>query len=288
MSPAGKADPSTPLMRLQRRKRAVMIFLLFLAVCVILLATTVLAVNDGRNYRRLLIRFGTEDYLATPPPPQPPSVQRYRRIGRIPLARPRLVAPPTGGIDRLLQFSDLPAEERCMRLAAGGMQPASFRAAQQEWECIFQQETGSTPEPSVLFVQVKGPSPDLFRSFRIKLSLLDPSVDERMIGLTLDVIDRFGLALSPESRGYLRDQLERKSEFSSLLENYRISFEREGSDEPRFNLLILPRPAIVRCDVSTAGRGSGPMQSTILAAPIGCLPLQAGPRFPASNGIEPH
>lgn len=275
MSSASKADTLTPLMRLQRRKRAAMIFFAFMAACLILLASIVLAVNDGRNYRRLLTRFGFEHYLSTSSQ-APPAAQRYHRVSRLPDRWSRIIAPAKAAPGVLLQETSLTAEERCARLQTDDGAQSTFQSSDNEWECIFQRELGSAPEPSVLFVQIRGSDPagDI-RTFRMKLSLLDPSVDRQILDLPIEIIDGFEIIMSAESHDYLRGMIAEKREFSSLLENYRISFERERSDERRFNLLLIPRPATRVCaDLPSADDGR-PMQSAITLAPIGCVPLRS-------------
>lgn len=274
MSEAGKADMATPLMHLRRRKRTAMIFLACLSLCVMTLGAIILSVNDGRNYRRLMIHLGLTDYLASPTIEPPPAPQRYRRTGRLPSSLTRVIDLPIIEPAILLRQNQLTSEERCAQLAVDGQTQPAYRSSDDEWECIFQRDFGSVPEPSVLFVQVKGETAgDRMRSFRMKLSLLDPSADALMRDATFQIIDRFSLGLSLESRSYLTGMISERREFSSLVENYRIRFERERGDEQRFNLLLIPRMLTENCDSSHPDGRGRPMQSTILLQPIGCLPL---------------
>ncbi|WP_353622928.1 DUF6030 family protein [Aliirhizobium terrae] len=83
-------------------------------------------------------------------------------------------------------FPSQAAYDRCRQLGVDGA-AAAFQASGNDWECVFSQELGSTSEPSVLFIQAKGTSPDSFRTFRAKLSLLDPVEDAALIRLALDL-----------------------------------------------------------------------------------------------------
>jgi hypothetical protein len=166
-------------------------------------------------------------------------------------------------------------------LSADSTAAAAFQASGDDWECVFSQELGSTPEPSILFIQAKGTSPDSFRTFRAKLSLLDPRQDETLIRLSLDSIDRFGLALSPESRRYVEERIMARRNFSSLLENYRIVFEQERDDQKRFNLLIVPLSTPTACTLPRPESDGSKMRSSILEMRLGCLSLS---RKPAASG----
>ncbi|WP_353622927.1 DUF6030 family protein [Aliirhizobium terrae] len=94
-------------------------------------------------------------------------------------------------------------------------------------------------------------------------------------------IDRFGLALSVESRGYIEGRITARRNFSSLLENYRITFERERGDENRFNLLIVPLSTSVGCALPRQESDGRTMRSSIIQMELGCLSLSRKP--PASG-----
>jgi hypothetical protein len=288
MSPADKAELLTPLMRLQRRRRAARAFVALLVAGVVLLAGTVLAVNDARNYKRLANWLGVEDYLlpASPPPLQPPA--RYRRATQLAAAPSQLVDPRTDSKDIFRRFPSLAARDRCGKLAIDGSEPPTFQGSDTEWECLFTLEIGGAPEPSMLFIQVRGSGSDTIRTFRAKLNLLDPCREADLIGATLGAIDRFGLDLSPESRAYLEDRIEAGAEFSSSLENYRISLDRERSDDRRLNLLIAPRPPTQACRRPGIRSNGAPMHSTTVPGPLACLTLTDVPLRLFSGAIEPH
>jgi hypothetical protein len=242
-----------------------------MVLAIFLLAGTVLSVNQGRNFSRLVEWLGLDEYLVMVQPPANVAPKRTRRLGPTAAFPARLVAKQAEELVRLIRSPSQAAYDRCRQLGASGDAAPSFQASGNEWECILSQELGSTPEPAVLFVQARGLSPDSFRSFRIKLSLLDPSQDDNLLRLALDSIDRFGLALSPDSRRYIEERIAARRNFSSLLENYRIVFERERDDEKRFNLLIVPLSSSTTC-MSPRPKSEGMlMRSTIVNARLGCL-----------------
>lgn len=280
---ADKADILTPVMRLQRRRRAAKAFGAILIIGIMLLVGIVLAVNDGRNYRRLVIWLGVEEYVMRPVAASPPTALRSHRTTLVINAPSRLTRPAAGIYDRFQLVPRLTAYERCERLGQDGPAP-SFQASGREWECLFSQELGATPEPSVLFIQVKGISSDTFRTFRLKLSLLDPRQGEEMLRLVISSIERFGLELTAESRRYLYDRIKTGNAFSSRLDGYRISYERERDDDRRFNLLITQLPQISACGQPMLQTRGAPMNSSIEPFALECLPLQQ-PR--SSNSVQP-
>jgi hypothetical protein len=285
MSPADNADALTPLMRLRRRRRAFRIFGVFLILVLLLLAGMVLAVNQGRNYLRLIDWLGIPDYLEISQPAASEAPQRYRRLSRIAGFPPRMTSPQAQTAGAFKRFPGQAAYERCRQLGADG-NAASFQASGDDWECLLSRELGSTPEASALFIQARGASPDSFRTFRAKLSLLDPAEDDSIIRLTLDSIDRFGLALSPESRRYIEHRIASRRNFSSMLENYRIVFERERGDDKRFNLLIVPLSTATACPSPRPDSNGARMRSAIVQERLGCLSLQHS--SPASGrSVEP-
>lgn len=276
---ADKAEILTPLMRLRRRRRTAKAFGTILFVGLMTLIGVVLAVNDGRNYRRLLTWLGMEDYLARPFAAPPPPALRSRRATLVIKVSPRLIQPVAGMNDKLRIFPSLTAYERCERLGKDG--PAtSFQAAGGEWECLFSKELGAVPQPSVLFIQIKGTSSSTFRTFRLKLSLLDPGQDTEMLQLAIRSIDQFELELTPENRRYLDDRIRRRIAFSSRLGNYHVSYEPERGDDRRFNLLITQLPQISECGEPPLASRGAPMHSSITQMAIGCLPLPS----PRSSG----
>lgn len=283
---ADKAEILTPMMRLRRRRRATTLFITLLAVGLVSLVGIVLAVNDGRNYHRLVIWLGMDDYLARPitaPPPRPLRSHRSALIVDMPK---RLTQASVEDNDRFEITPRLSAYERCARMASeGDKQPPTFQANDNEWECLYSKELGSGPSPSVLFIQIKGTSSDAFRTFRLKLSLLDPSQNAATIQLALQAVDRFGLEMMPESRRYLRDRINEGRSFASALANYRIVLEREREDDRRYNILILPLPATAACGSAAFPSGGAALNSQITPTPIGCLQIpQPRPLHP----IEPN
>ncbi|AYD00545.1 DUF6030 family protein [Neorhizobium sp. NCHU2750] len=283
---ADKAEILTPMMRLRRRRRAMTLFIALLAVGLVSLVGIVLAVNDGRNYHRLVIWLGMDDYLARPiatPPPQPLRSHRTALIVDMPK---RLTEPRSTGRDRFELTPRFNASERCARLAPeGDKQPPTFQTNNNEWECLYAKQLGHGADPSVLFVQIKGTASDAFRTFRLKLSLLDPSQNAATIQLALQAVERFGLEMTPESRRYLRNRINEGRSFASTLANYRIVLEREREDDRRYNILILPLPASVACGSAAFPSGGAVLNSQITPTPIGCLQIpQPRPLRP----IEPN
>ncbi|MBW9087939.1 hypothetical protein JNB91_08780 [Rhizobium wenxiniae] len=269
---ADKAELLTPLMRHRRRRRAAKAFGVLLLLGLTLLVAIVLMVNDGRNYRRLAEWLGVEEYLARPFAAAPPPALRARRMTRVVDAPPRLIDPAVGRYDRFRVLPRLTSHERCERLGEDGP-AANFQAAGGEWECLFSKELGTTAEPSVLFAQIKGTSSSTFRTFRLKLSLLDPRQDEEMFRLVANSLDRFGLELTPENRRYLNDRIRAGDTFSSRLEGYRISYDRERDDDRRSNLLITQIPQISACSGPIPISRGYPMQSSTAPIMLECLPL---------------
>jgi len=248
-----------------------------------LLVSIVLAVNDGRNYRRLVTWLGMEEYLTRPFAASPPPALRARRASLIVDAPPRLIRPAVGTYDRFRLSPRLTAHERCERLGGDGP-AASFQAAGGEWECMLSTELGTTPEPSVLFIQIKGTSSSTFRTFRLKLSLLDPGQDDEMFRLVSRAIDRFGFELTQENRRYLNSRIRAGNAFSSRLEGYRVSYEKERDDDRRSNLLITQLPQISACQQPILASRGASMQSSTAPFAIECMPLA---HSPASRPIQP-
>ncbi len=280
---ADKAEFLTPLVRLQRRRRAAKAFGAFLIFGLMLLLGIVLAVNDGRNYRRLVAWVGLEEYLKRPFAASPPPALKSRRTTLVVDASPRLIQPAIGMFDRLSLLPRLTAHERCERIGEDGTAP-SFQAVGGEWECLLSKELGASPEPSVLFIQIKGTSSSTFRTFRAKLNLLDPAYDQEMLRLTVQSIDRFGLELTQESRRYLDSRIKAGNSFSSRLGGYRIRYDRERDDDRRFNLLITQVLAVSACDQPMRMSQGAPMRSSTVPFTLECLHL---PRSRSSRSIQP-
>ncbi|WJR67352.1 DUF6030 family protein [Neorhizobium sp. CSC1952] len=276
-----KANILTPIDRRRRQRTAALVFGLFLALVLAGLATTVLAVNNGRNYQRLVREFGLENYLlpARPPPDL--------RIGRQKAQPPAGHYPPwllRAGLERSAVFEralSLSAEERCDRLAnERGIEPA-FTGGDDEWECLFFEEFGTSAEPASLFVQARGKEPDVVRILRLKLSLLDPPAERSVLDAAIAALQRFGLPMTPETRTYLADKILARTDFTSIVENYRMTFSREMTDARRYNLLIQPDLQTVACGEpppTPPGRGNTPTYPM----PVGCLALRGIPAQPQS------
>lgn len=242
-----------------------------MVLAIFLLAGTVLSVNHGRNFARLVEWLGLDEYLVMVQPPTSVAPKRTRRLSPVAAFPPRLLSRSAEDLRRFISFPSQAAYDRCRQLGVGGNAAASFQASGNEWECVLSQEFGAMPEPSVLFVQARGTSPDSFRSFRIKLSMLDPSQDDDVLRFALDSIDRFALALSHDSRRYIEERMAARRNFSSLLENYRIVFGRERDDEKRFNLLVVPLSSSMTC-ISPRPESDGMlMRSTIVNERLGCF-----------------
>ncbi len=284
MSEKDKAEGLTPAELRRRRRSGILIFCLFLLTVLAGLAATVLAVNDGRNFHRLVQKFGLQQYLAQY---MPVSAPQNVRVGRLKISAPAERYPPwllKAGLERGATF-EAPearsAEERCNSLKTEKAKDATFKPTNNDWECLFFQEFGSASEPASLFVQARGTLPDIIRNFRIKLSLVDPAVDQSVIDEAIAATERFGLPMTIETRGYIKEMISTRREFSSIVENYRMTFSKEITDDRRYNLLILPRPQTVKC-------GEAPQTPPDNAAtqtyrmPVGCLALRAAPEGPAS------
>ncbi|MGK6312891.1 DUF6030 family protein [Neorhizobium sp. DT-125] len=280
--PEEEANILTPIDRRRRQRTAALVFGLFLALVLAGLATTVLAVNNGRNYQRLVRQFGLEDYLlpASPPP--------NLRIGRQKPQPPAGHYPPwllRAGLERSAVFEralSLPAEERCDRLAnERGIEP-TFTSTDNAWECLFFEEFGASAEPASLFVQARGTEPDVVRILRLKLSLIDPILERSVLDETIAALQRFGLPMTPETRTYLADKILARTDFTSIAENYRMTFSREMTDARRYNLLIQPEPQTIACGEPPPmppDRGSTP----IYHMPVSCLALRGVPARPQSS-----
>jgi hypothetical protein len=270
-----KVKLATPADR-RRRNGGFVVFPIFLLAVLGGLAATVLAVNDGRNYRRLVHQFHLEKYLL------PVSLAPDLKINR-----PRQLAPairyPTSlypawllraSLERattLRAASDLSMEERCRQLASEGGPAAEYNARGHEWECNFLRPFGNAPEAASLFVQAKGSSLEELHTFRIKTSFIDPAHDDEVLAGAIAALDQFELRLSPESRAYLADRMANRASFKSVLENFRAVFGPEMLDQRRFNLVLVARSATSQC-------GSAPVATfaSISATPIACISLPAG------------
>ncbi|TDK36987.1 hypothetical protein E2F50_08775 [Rhizobium deserti] len=275
MRPGERAGLLTPADLRRRRRKNVFIFGLVLATVLISLVATVLAVNNGRNYRRLVRQAGLEHYLLPAAPPPRLRVDRQRQIPPRGLYPSRLLQPRLERGATFLAAPDSSPSESCDNLDASGKEEASFKSVQGDWECLFYREFGSAPEPASLFIQARGSEADNLRTFRIKLSLTDSSQDRAVVKAAMESVNLFGLALSPESRAYLSERLPARREFNSVVENYRMTFSREMTDERRFNLLILPRPMTAGCDSTATAAGAGAHAQTYHLS-VGCLALRPG------------
>ncbi|MBP2560923.1 hypothetical protein J2857_003692 [Neorhizobium galegae] len=269
-----KADIRTPADRRRRQRSTVLVFGFFLAVVLAALATTVLAVNNGRNYKRLVRQFALEQYLL-PAPPAPPL-----RVGRHKSLPPAKHYPPwllKASLERMAMFEKteaLSAEDRCGLLRDDRGTTPTFTRSGDDWECLFFKEFGNAPEPAALFIQARGTEPDIVSSFRIKVSLTDLATELVVLSEAIGATERFGLPMTRETRSYLIEKLAGRTEFSSMVENYRMTFSREITDARRYNLLILPRR-------QTAGCGERPSPppdrwtTPIYRMPVACLALRS-------------
>jgi hypothetical protein len=280
------AGPATPADRRRRRRKNALVFALFLLCVLSGLTATVLSVNNGRNYVRLVRQFKLERYLLPPPPAPRLRIDRQKHLapaGRYP---PWLLA---AMLERAAGFAAAPpgdAEDHCLSLKSERPAEVTFTPTGQDWECLAFQEFGAAEERASIFLQARGTVPDLLRTFRIKLSLTDSSQVGTMTQSAIAAVDRFGLALSPESRQYLGDKIAAQVSFSSTLENYRAVFAHEFTDERRFNLLLVPRAQTIGCEGS-AGMPEGHRRAVTLPLPIGCLDIQSAVRQAVSPTPDP-
>ncbi|RWX75767.1 hypothetical protein EPK99_18970 [Neorhizobium lilium] len=259
-----------------------MVFVLILIGVLGALATTVLSVNNGRNYKRVVHQFGLERYLLPPPPAPKLRIGRQKHLSPVGRYPSWLLK---AGLERNARFENAPstdAEERCKSLKTQTTTELTFTPNGRDWECLALEPFGSADDHASIFVQARGTDSDL-RTFRMKLSLTDPTQLAAVTQAAMDMLDHFSLALSPESRQYLADKLARQVKFSSALENYQASFSREFLDDRRFNLLLLPRPQTVNCDA--ADLPTGKARASTFRMTIGCLDFQSKVR--AEPDLEP-
>ncbi len=262
-------DISTPADVRLRQRGAALIFCVFLAAVLAVLGTTVLAVNEGRNYKRLVRQLGLEDYLL----PSTPAAIQVQRQPADPVFPSRLINTTLADTATFRKTPLLSAEERCSLLKNQAGDP-SFTATDDGWECVFFQEFGTAVEQASLFIQSRGSSPDTIRSFRLKISHTDPIVELAVLREVFAAIDRYALPLTPQTRTYLREKLSRRAGFTATTEDYRITFSAEMMDARRFNLLILPLPDKIACDFALA-EPAAPSARRTFAGPIACLDLAA-------------
>ncbi len=283
MRPGEEAGAATPAERRRRRRKNALIFSGFLLVVLTVLATTVLSVNDGRNYKRLVRQVGLEAYLLPQPAPPKLRIDRQRQL------RPSASYPPwlmKARLERPAHFAAAPSEdveERCQGLRTAATTELIFTPSGKDWECVSFEEFGSGDERASVFMQAKGSGPDGLRSFRLKLSPTDPAQATEVIQAALGIIDGFGLSLSPESRQFIADRISTGAKFFALLENYKATFAREFLDNRRFNLVLVPRADTATCDTSASG---GTRERAITYhSTIGCLDFQS--RLRSANAPAP-
>jgi hypothetical protein len=278
MRPEEKARPATPAEQRRRRRKNILVFELLLLGVLGTLAITVLSVNNGRNYKRLVRQYGLQDYLLPAPAAPKLRIDKQRHLP------PSTVYPPwllnshverNDGFERGY-FGD--EEERCHNLQTRQIAEVSFKPNGPDWECLAFAEFGSAAERASLFVQARGTEPDLLRSFRMKLSLTDPDQSSALQKAALEAMDRFGLALSPESRSYISSKLSARIAFTSLLENYKATLSPEFTDERRFNLLLLPRPQTADCAAVEGLHGR--VRAQVYPQQVACLDLHSSARAP--------
>lgn len=274
----------TPAARRRRQRMAAFAFSLFLAGMLIALAATVLAVNNGRNFERLVRQVGLEDYLLAAPP--------ALRIDRQPRQPPASRFPPwllRAGLERMALFEKaaaFSAEERCNLLRTQkGTQP-TFTTSDDDWECLIFEEFDNSSEPASFFIQARGGLPDTFRNFRLKFSLTNPLTETVVLNEAIAAMQRFDLPMAPETRAYLAQKLTARTEFTSTSENYWMAFRQEIIDKRRYNLVILPLPQTITCGdpaLPPPDRAGRP----IYGMTVGCLSLQAAPRQPPPASSPP-
>jgi hypothetical protein len=265
-----KLNIVTPADQRRKQRSAAFVFSVFLVVILAGLAATVLLVNDGRNYKRLVHELGLEEYLLPAPPPPDLRVNRQRQL------RPADRYPPwllRARLERVAAFESMAfasPEEHCGQLGAERDADPEFTSADDDWECLFFESFGAATEPASLFVQARGSLPDVLQSFRIKLSFTDPLVERAVADETMTIIDRFGIPITRETRDYLADKISGREDFTAMLENYRLTFSREMMDERRHNLLLLPRPSKITCGEPAMPSPDKDLRP-IYRLPIGCL-----------------
>lgn len=276
-----KKNLLTPADRRRRRRSGALVFLFFLLSVLAILTAAVLGVNDGRNYKRLLRWAGLEAYLPASSPPPILRTSGQRRIAPADLSLKRLLA---GRIERSAGFEKaepLDPKQRCNRLASEDDEQPRFETGNGMWECVLfrqigteqQQPAGTDLEQPSFFLQARGELSDTILSLRVKLNLTDPAQEQAVIDEALAAVYAFGLPLSPESRLYLSEMLPARREFVSTLQNYAMSFERELTDERRFNLLIAPLPQSIDCGEPPAIQ-PGSDRARLSSVSLGCLKIR--------------
>jgi hypothetical protein len=283
MRPGEEARAATPAERRRRRRKNALIFSGFLLVVLTALATTVLSVNDGRNYRRLVRQFGLEAYLLSKPASPKLRIDRQKQLS------PSASYPPwlmKARLERAAHFAAAPSddvEERCEGLRTAATTELIFTPSGKDWECVSFEEFGSGDERASVFMQAKGSSSDGLRTFRLKLSPTDPAQATEVTQAALGIIDGFGLSLSPESRQFIADRISTGTKFFALLENYKATFAREFLDNRRFNLVLVPRADTATCE--TPASGATRRRASTYHSTIGCLDFQS--KLLPANGASP-
>lgn len=275
----------TPVARRQRRRRGIFIFLTLLALILAALAAVVLTVNDGRNWHRIVRQYGLERYFPTSTPDTHLQVSRQKQLPAAALYPVRLLANHIEQIDLFRAQPHLPPAESCDRLKTASGPAPTFTETKGDWECLLSQNFGSAEDPASIFVQVKGNAREGLRSFRVKLSQTDPQEERTVLQHALNAVDRFDLDLATETRRYIAMKMAAKSGFRSFSANYVLSFQKEITDDRRFNLIILPLRADTDCAASPDTTPSG-LQLALVSVPLGCLPWRAdfGSVFPELKG----
>lgn len=272
-----KTDTTTPADRRRKRRSGILVFCLFLTVVLAGMVSAVLAVNDGRNYKRLVRHAGLEAYLLPAPPPPPLVIvggqKRRPWNGAYP---PRLLTSYVQSETLFEKNETLDADDRCDLLQTEQGTKAAFTVAANDWECLLFQEFKANPLLPSYFIQARGKNPDDLVTFRVKLNMTDPATEQAIIGGTLAAIDRFGLQLSPDTRTYLKERLASRTEFNSYLENYRMKFDHERGDDRRYNLLIVPLPKSTECAPPLATQPNAGEAQTY-PMPLGCLAIRPVP-----------
>ncbi len=282
--PADDAGAATPADRRRVRRKNLLVFSLFLLVVLSALLSTVLFVNNGRNYKRLVRQYGLEHYLLPPPETPKLRIDRLKRLspsGRYPV---RLLLPGVQPVGRFEAAPTADAEERCEALRTPATTELTYTPNGRDWECLAFEEFGTGSDRASLFLQSKGSEADTIRTFRLKLSFTDASQSTAVIEAAMASIDHFDLSLTPQSRAYIAEKLGTQEKFSSLLENYKASLTREYLDGRRFNLLLLPRTQSVSCETTLPPAKA---RAITYALTIACLDVRSRIRTEASVTPDP-
>jgi hypothetical protein len=104
--------------------------------------------------------------------------------------------------------------------------------------------SGEEQIPGELFIQLNGQGVGDIVRYRAKINLLEPDSGKSLPRLAAELLAQLPLMLSEESRAYLESRVIALKAFSSDLEGLSVSFQPEGGDPRRYNLIVLRSEAL--------------------------------------------